>query len=219
MIIKITKIIVILMTTILVANAQFFVEGGVGFSYQDMDIGIMNMPGDFIDAEYQLGFTPVVGYQLNDNIAVGAKALFNKRNTIRHAQDDLGNPIKNEWSEFMWNMGIISRNKMYGIGKLSFLIESYVYIGGSNRNSKGNSPNSLTRSNFGLAAVPLVSYDLNDKFSLIAQLSFMGVWIERQTEIRSPSGLKLKQNIYRFGGQSTILANLSSIQLGFIYKF
>ena len=207
-----------LLATITTGNAQFFAEGSFGMSYSEdsaSENGITLVGGG---TNFSWNVSSLLGYQLNEKIAVGAKIFFYKKIRRWDAFDDIDNEIKSEDKNQVWCFSVLNRYKLWSMHKLTLLLESSVFIDKYNTDRKGLNQNWSNQTEIGINAVPLVTYNLSDKFSLITNCNFLN--FQLRTEIlKTNGGIKTKHNVLSFGGSSEIFTSLSNINLGLIYKF
>ena len=210
---------IIMVAVSVVGSAQFFVEGGLSVEFDD---ATPVFPGYLPEKQYtlsNLNVSPLVGYQLNDDFAVGAKTSFNRRKewSLYVGTDPVG------FEEILsrWNFGVFCRYKIWGTEKLSFLVESTIQIGGSKTNEKKASVTRKieSRKSFGFNINPLVSYEISDKWSIITSYHLFNFGFKHETAKNEETGLKNYFYSYGFYAVSSLSNPLSGIKIGFIYHF
>jgi len=226
---KIISLFVLLVGATVAGNAQFFVEGSVGLVYGDTKTSLTGISNDVPSSALSFHFSPKFGYWLNDNISIGVKGYFsgstNKQNKV-----DPNNPyeVEFELKERTRSFAVFSRYKLLGTEKLSFLLESSIFV--ERYKSDGYkiqeyiSPEkiSLAQSVYtlGIDAMPLITYDLSEKFSLSATADFFSFCFFSQTnKIEEEDVKKSKVIRFHFVANTDIFKSLSGIRIGFIYKF
>jgi len=216
---RVIIVLVILTAHFVSAYAQFFVEGSAG-----MDYGSGTSYSDKTIKFSTFNVSPKAGYRLNENMALGLSVSL-IRSTSNHLNFLLdGTIVEGESRDTEWGFAVFDRYKIWEKKKFSFLIESSVYI--SKLTYEGTSGSSIwneTSNSIGVKALPLISYDLSDRFSIIALCDFLSLDLystvlylndtDRDTE------LKTRNLHFEFAGQSVILNNLSNIRIGIIYHF
>jgi len=216
---------IMLIVAVATSNAQYFVEWSIGMSYNDALVSEGNIvQNKKMSYDIHYAVSPLVGYQLNDNIAIGTKAAFFTKISNRKIYEDENDPeseIDFETRRPSWNFAVFGRNKLWGTEKVSFLIESSVFIGKSRTEEKTGTIKQKTdfRSSFGINAVPLVTYNLSEKFTIIATCNFLSLSLSTATVKNELDDFKVKYNYFGFDSQSTFFNYLSGIKLGFIYNF
>ena len=218
---KIIIILIVLATAITSGNAQFFVEGSVGVQYwgesASLDGISLNNPN-----RYFLNLSPLVGYQMNENLAFGVKASF-----IRHTENfiipdpNTGDDVLLERKLPGWGLAAFDRYKLWGTKKFSLLLESSLGISEyHNVSSLGTMTTvNVTRSSIGVNAFPMISYDLSDRFSIIVSCDFLSLSLYRLTVENKNTGLEEKSWHFDFNAQSTIPEYLRNIGFGVIFHF
>ena len=226
-----------LVANILAGNAQFFVEGGLSFDKTEEktdDAGV-----DFFSSSDRLmfGFSSQAGYWLNDNFAVGTILAVSQSKTEGKTIYS-NNPQNNNNSNrkfFRWQISAFSRYKLWGSEKFSVLLDGSLYFAKTNGKSTVEQPLSITKSSpvnleTGIKAIPVVTYDLNERLSIKVTCSFLSMnlyYLSGKTEysqytvfdhgLELSDGNKTKnmQNGFSFGTEG----ELGNIQIGIIYKF
>jgi hypothetical protein len=207
------KKIVILFITIIVAtataNAQFFIEGSVGFRYADSS-----------DTDYSsssLSIAPSIGYWLNNKVAIGISPGFGGENI----DGTIDTGLENEERRRNWLISVFGRYKLWEKEKFSILIKTPVGYGTTNyKNTKDTytlRDNSM--SYFQVSAFPLVSYKLGERFDIIAECSFFSLSFSSTAHDDKAANAKSTSNQFNFGAKSSIFNSLGNISIGFVYNF
>ena len=204
---------IMLVATISAGNAQFFVEGNVGVHYS-----VSNTNTDIATANVELSkssinFSPQAGYWLNDNIAVGTRVTFSQDNS----KNTTGS-IVSEDKRSNWRISAFSRYKLWGTEKICLLLDGSIYY---EKNSHSTSRFSSSGSQIGILVFPAVSYNLNEKFSIITGCNFLSMElysVNGKSDNTDGSNSKTKIHLFDFGANSTLFS-LTNIKLGFIYNF
>ncbi len=215
---RVIIVLIILATTSLAGNAQFFIEGNIGVTYNSdyrYDTSQSN------PANFSFDISPQVGYWLNDHIAVGTTVSLRQR-ILKDIVIDPDNPDQKIEQRFPgWEFAVFGRYKLWGKENFSLLVESSIFIDGSSVKEKNgsNTKKIQSESTFGLSVYPLISYDLTDKFSIITTCSFLSLDLSSHSIKDEDTGTKNRYNHFGFNAQSTVFESLANIQIGFIYNF
>jgi len=220
---KIIFIYIILLVNIITSNAQFYIEGGVGVSLYEVESKFFDYEKKKQDSRTNFSFTPLVGYQLNDKSAIGIKinhSISTEKRIVLEDQNDPKSEINFEQKERGWGLSFFDRYKFLCYEKLSFLVESSIYISRYGIEGKIGSIHDFQnyRTAIGIDVLPLISYDISNRFSIIAKCDFLRFDLSSITESRKKIDLQIKYTHLIFGANSTIFGALGSIQIGLIYK-
>lgn len=208
---RIIIVIFMLATATVAGNAQFFIEGSVGAQYWGGTNTI-----------HYLKVSPLVGYQMNENLALGINASFISYTTRTMNPDpDTGDEVEWEYKSPGWSLCVFDRYKLWGTKKISLLLESSIYMSEykSSQMIGYRTTKNETQSSIGVDAFPLISYELSDRFSITLSTDFLRLNLYSLTEKNKETGLKKRSGHFEFNGQTTILNSLSEIRLGIIYHF
>ena len=218
---KFCIVFIMLITTIVVGNAQFFIEGGFRVSYSDSK----NTGSDIIYdlSSFSFSASPKIGYWLNDRMAVGAN-IFYSETIINNNTSNLNDPaqvIKSKKILPQYGFSIFGRYELYRIRRFAVLTEGDMSISIGNTKEKLESITRKTEStsSISLGVVPLISYDLTDKFSLITTCNFMRLHFHSDTSKNEVTGSKVTSDFFDFDTHSNIFNSLSDISISFSYKF
>ena len=122
-----------------------------------------------------------------------------------------------------WSFAVFSRYKLLGFKKITFLVESSAYVSEKKRmdNSTSLSVYKFNDSEhtIGVNILPLVTYDISDKWSFIAAGDFLSLDLSSKTERNMDTGFVAKRNHFGFTGQSTLFSRVPEIRIGVIYHF
>ena len=206
-------------------SAQFFVEG----SFRSLSTRFHSNRFSFLNTYEEppsiyFKISPIAGYQLNDKMAVGAKASLIREKEITTVTDLGGNYVEIERRQPEWNFAVFGRYKMLGAKKIYFLVETSVYISEKrmiNNNLfelTGRSDLDQTTTTIGLNMTPLLTYQLNGKLSFVAAAEFLSLDLSSQTE-NTENGWEIKRKNFGFTGKSEFYSYLLFVRIGFIYHF
>jgi long-subunit fatty acid transport protein len=211
---------IMLATTGVAGNAQFFVGGSVGISYTDTDTDTEN-DADRESSVFSIDLSPQLGYWLNDNLAVGTSVTFSK------AKDKVSNTDFNLDSKHSrWRISAFSRYKLWKTGKFSLLLDGSLYYEKDNHVSSSELAKSSNHSSkISIYVFPAITYDLNEKFSIMAVCDFLSMdlySVNGKNESTNTEGTirhKTRTGHFNFGAQSSIFSSLTNVNIGFIYNF
>jgi len=216
---------ILLAMIIAAGNAQYFVEGSVEVDYNDSSVSLKDIVHNKkMSSDFYYNISPTVGYWLNDDFAVGAKASFYKRIDKRIIQDITGDPdldIEFERRQPRWRFIVFGRYQLWGTEKLSLLVESSLYTGRSSTDEKTGSMTKKieSRTLIGINVTPfLVTYDLSDRFSLSTACNLFSLHISSLTIKNEDTGGENKYNECAIGSGGSI-GSLLGFNIGFIYHF
>ena len=201
---KIIILCILITTTIITANAQFFIEGGVNLRSLNTEVL----------SSTNFGISPIVGYWLNENIAVGINPSVGANKEVSDVIYPEDYSLKNR----IWMFSVFGRYKLWGTEKLSLLVETPVRYGISTLKRKENANTVVDGSHslFSVYAQPLVSYKLSERFSMVATCNFLNIGFSSST---NKENSKSTINQFNFNAQSSLFDSLGNISIGFIYNF
>ena len=212
---RVIIVFIALVATTVVSNAQFFIDGDVGVSFDKSSSEYDNIKNPY--SIFSINVSPQFGYWVNDKVAVGARATLFSRYQKHMTTNTAGERIeRKEWSP-EWRFSVFGRYKLWGTEKFSVLGESYILIGGNITKEKIGSADAekvSTGSVIGIHVAPIVTYDLSEKFSIKLVCDFLDLGYDFQ---------RTKQEYYnRTVSSSHFAINLqssTSFRIGFIYNF
>ena len=198
-------------------NAQYFVEGRLGVRYHS-DISMFND----VPPNFYLNVSPLAGYRINNKMAVGTKAsLIRQKETGMMIDKDTGNEVEFELSRPGWSLAVFARNKLWGTKKISFLVESSLFRSGDSfiRKKETIVIEGTTYSSFGINMLPLVTFELSDRLSLIAACEFLSLDLSSRTTSDHLTDFIQRRYHFGFTGKSTIFRYSPYTRVGVIYYF
>lgn len=198
-------------------NAQFFVEGDINVSYQDA-----GTPGNNSKmSQFRFEISPKAGYWLTEHIAVGSNVSYSISNTKFEIDNPPLEPGVSEDIRTEYGLSVFGRYKIKAPKRFSFLLESSLGIRSRIEKEKNDALTKKVGSVFFVDAVifPAISYDLTDRFSIVAVCDFLSFGLHFSTAKNEDTGQKVHNNVIGFNTGSTIFNSLSNIKLGFIYNF
>ena len=214
-----------LATISVAANAQFFAEWSMGLHYNDNNVSFgYVIENQNMSTDIWFLASPTMGYQLNDNFSVGTKYSFATKINKKIIKDESVDPnrvVDFEKREPRWSFDIFCRYNFWRKEKLSFLFESSFFIGGGKiiETTDGIKLKTNSSSSIGIYALPLVTYDLSDKFTMIMACDFLKVSFSSTTDKNEIIDFKVKNNNFGLDTGSILINAIGSLKIGFIYNF
>ena len=197
------------------ANAQLWFGGSIGLSHEG---GVTKTKEADTDkpSTNTFSFRPMVGFDLNEKLAVGGKIDFYSSSSKQTIGDT---DAKSSSSTF--GVTPFARYKFVEFNKFGIAAEAGIPI--SYRSSKFDNGSQTTKGNpttsIGLYVTPLLTYSLNDHFQLECGLDFLSLNATHSvTKDRDDSNNKDINNSFDFGASSRTVATVGRITIGFIYK-
>ena len=159
---------------------------------------------------------------------MGTKASFfseNKKRAIEIYEDEDTNiPTYYDivYKQHGWDFAVFCRYKLWAVRKWSFLVESSVYIGGGNKKEESELMGLKkleSRSSFGFKAMPIITYDISEKWSLIAvSYGLFSLRLDTETIKNEETGNKSKPFVFWIDGDNFFYPS-NLLNMGFIYHF
>ncbi len=180
----------------MVANAQLYVGGSLGFGTST----VKNDDGDKLYTNTNFSLFPEVGFSLNEKIDLGISVGFG----MTSYKPEGGDKQKTN----NWEVAPYIRYSVVEFGKLKVMGKGSLYV-------KGNEDQSETKStSFGLSVTPVLGYTVSEHFILLANLNFLSLSIDNT---------KVKDGDSTFGFNLGIdtnnAANTNNFAIGFAYIF
>ena len=210
---------IILAVVTAAGNAQFFVEGSLAVEYNDATPTFPGHPPEKQFADSYWSVSPLIGYKLYDDFAAGVKANFSRKTDLQRNPYAASGVLVFEKITFQWNLAGFCRYKIWGTEKLSFLVESSIYIGGVGKKEEMTGQHTKkieSRSSFGINVEPLVTYDITGKWSIITSYRLFNLGFRYETVKNEETGLNKKLFSYGLGAASSLSIPNT---IGFIYHF
>ncbi len=200
--------------TLVGANAQWFVGGGIGFNTNTAKDG----DGNQLYKSNEFTFTPEVGYSLTEKLDVGLDLSIGTEKTKEGADP--------EAKGSSWAVAPFAQYSFIEFGKFKVIGKASLSVGGTSGYdidaTTGDielaGDDKLKMMAFGLNITPSLHYVLSDKFTVFGNLNFLTLGFNSATvkydgdKVGSLTG-------FNFGVDANNLANTGNIQLGFVYKF
>ena len=207
--------------TAVCAQAQLFVGGTLGFDYTagKTVAGSITEKGD---ATITIEFSPMVGFSISDNFAVGVQAGIGLISTNDRATE----PKKDNTT--FWEFAPFARYTLVSSGDFSLLAEGSLGLyGKTGKTTRGGvSTDDPSTVGFGLSVMPIVSYSMTERLSLELRPNLFKFALGLETtKAPGSSDYKDVDTFFGFGANpSTLplvyrLSNLSFLEVGMIFKF
>lgn len=188
------------------ASAQMFVGGSLNFGTTSSS---SKAGGTSVDgtSSYNFGLSPMIGYYLNDDMAIGAEIGFGVQGT-----NDNQNP-ESKTSSTDFSIAPFFRYHMIELGDISVFGQAQVSLGfGSSKNTNnGVSIEGPSTTTFAIGVLPGVSYKLTDNVDLEATIGYLG--------FSNTSSKPATSGGTEYSNSSFGLSLRSGLNLGFVYKF
>lgn len=191
--------------TLIGANAQLFVGGNLGlnFSTEDGD-------GTIVETEKSFGFNiaPKVGYSLNEKFSVGGIVSFGyDKNTTEYVDRDRGDT---ETATTSWGVTPFARYNFFTVGQFNIGAEAQLGIGGKSQKDE------YSTFDFGLNIIPVVSWNISDKFALEAYFNAAGIGFNHSLKDFDAAGRdNVNTSSFGLGFDSSRIVST----IGAVYKF
>ena len=221
---RILLIITVLVSTLLTANAQVFVGGGIGI---DLVGGKVKSGSNSTDRPsiFVFQIIPKAGYYVSDDFAIGLDVGLMTISVTTPNMMGNDDPVATTTA---WQVGAFARYKLVGTEKLSLLLEGGLTIGGLKSKEKvgSNTTDGNPSSFFTIGVLPVLSYDLSDRLSIEASGDFFRLGFTLHTQ-KDANNKDYKQTTNNFGfGVNAInpvsdLNDVSSslFRVGLVFKF
>jgi len=218
---KLIVSVVVMIATISMSNAQYFVGGNLGMNLSG---GKAKGGSTAIDlpSTFSIDFSPKVGFHLDDDFAVGLKVgLSNK--TIKTPKEYSGYSDDRKESSSGWQVGAFARYNILRLNKFSVLLEGSVGVAGVKTKTKVGSvtTDGNPASVFAIGVLPVLSYSLTDRLSIETSCDFLELGFVSAT-VKNANDKKIKATSNSFGlginnGTNSIVSDL--LNVGLIFKF
>lgn len=174
------KILVIVAATLfgISANAQWFVGGSLSLNYDSTNYDSVT---PVKTSTFTVNIAPQIGYNINEKLAVGASLNITPGYNISSESfydpgSDEPHVTTNKFTNFNWSINPFVRYCIWSINKFGICAQGGIGIG---TRSVILGDRSTTTFNVSVSALPVLTYSLNEKFTLLAyisaaQLSFNG---------------------------------------------
>ena len=211
---RVIIVFIMLLVTTVVSNAQFFVDGDLDVTFEKYSFECENVKTPL--SHFTIIVSPQVGYWMNDKVAVGARVSF----ITRHQKAMTTNTEEQRIEIKTWTPGcgfsVFGRYKLWSTEKLSILAESSIGIGGNLTKEKiGSTTEKLnSTSSIAIHLVPMITYDLSEKFSVKAICDFLDLGYDFIRTKYESNNRKSTFSRLGFGLQSS-----TYVRIGFIYNF
>ena len=219
---RVIIICLIIVASVASVNAQYFIEGDIGVSYDKVELSGSGIPDGthHNKPNYDAYISPQIGYWLNNKVALGIRVPLYYR--INHSIADYGNEeyLISKRTEPTFGFYVFGRYKLFEKGKFSVLLDSPVGFSVGKVKSK-NKLNTRTESTSTISVnvFPSLSYNLNERFSIIAVCDFLNLGFYSYTIKNKDTDTKRTGSSFGFNTRSKLFSSLSDIKIGFVYNF
>ena len=151
------------------ANAQFFVEGSIGFENFDVKTDRTgNSLTETSRTSSTIIFSPQAGYWLNDNIALGARLTLYQSEAKDKEVRDLQPIGDTNVKHSRWRLSAFGRYKLWGTEKFSLLLDGSLFYEENSERYTNKRVDSFQKSStydskIGIGLFPAVTYDINER--------------------------------------------------------
>ena len=187
------------------ASAQLYVGGSVGFNSNGTKPE-GNAAGN--TSWSRVIVSPEIGYALDEKMDLGLEFTFGLTTDKR----DL---LVDKKTATDWEIAPYFRYSILEFGKFSVLGKASVYVRGLNSKTIPLTGSNIESSSttFGIGILPMLTYDISDKFVLFTNLNFLRVSFS-STSVKDFS----KSSVFNLGANANDLLNVGNIAVGFAYK-
>ena len=212
---------------VICVQAQVFVGGSFGFDYSEYkeSSGSTTYKGP---AVFAFEFSPMVGFYLTDNFAIGTKINLG----VFGMNDREDKPTKDQATLIGFSPFI--RNNLVSVGNLSLLLETSVGVNAISSKSTYESvsvdgPSALI---VGISAVPILSYNFTDRLSIEMHTNILRLGLGTSVVKEKFGSTEYKDTNTYFGfgvnpsglsstimNEFDILINETPFQIGMVFKF
>jgi len=213
---KITITLALVFSTMML-QAQVFIGTQLGFNSTTETLK-PNVGDEQKKGSTAFSVGAMAGYQLNEKFAVGARLNFMLQNETLF--------------KFIGDDNLVTKGTVFAaeafcqytfvrFGKFSVYADAGIGFGtGSAKMSFGSSSEDLLKMNvFGINIAPVLAYDLSEKVTLLASLNFLGFGFTSTNSEDPQTKNKKTENKFDFNVNSDDVATVSTLKIGFIYRF
>jgi len=196
-----------------VANAQLFVGGNIGFSSYGGTNKVGTITTD-INKVSSFSFEPKVGYIVSENLYVGVDLILSTSKT------KFPNGDFDKTSEF----GLAPFARYYAVrfNKFSIFAQGRLRLSfESEKNKVGADTNDGPKTtNFGFSIFPGIAYEASDKIELEAYVGGFGFGFNSSTEKggTDPNNYINKRSSFGFGVDADNILTTGNVTIGLIFK-
>jgi len=197
------------------ANAQLWFGGSIGLSHEG---GVTKTKEADTDkpSNNTFSFSPMVGFDLNEKLAVGGRIDFVSSSRKQTVGDT---DTKSSTSTF--GITPFARYTFVEFNKFGLLAEAGVPVefSSSKHDNGSQTVKDDPETSIGLYVVPMLTYSLNDNFQLECGLNFLSFNAEHSViKDKDDSNNKNITNSFDFGVNTRNVATVGFVTIGFIYK-
>ncbi len=211
---KIALLMVLVLTSFVASNAQFFVGGSFGI---DAESGSYDYNGNKGDSptEMSFDFSPQVGFMLSDDFGVGAYVSFGLTRENDHGDPETIDKTSSvEFAPF-------ARYYAFRFNKFSFFGEAQASLGFgfSKTEYDGNETDGPKTTEIGFYVFPGIAYDISNRFQLMARINAFGLGINHQISKNDETDATVKSTDVGLHVNMNSIVTSGYITVGAIIKF
>lgn len=205
------------------ANAQLWFGGSFGYNSNSNKTVFKTGGQEFKSKSVTNTFalSPKVGFQISDELEVGAMLSFTSSKAYPDKEDNASNWTKTSTVAVApfarYKFVSFGKFALKGVAELSFgqtSPKASVHAGGKTQTTNGDKTTTIA-----MNVYPMVSYSLSDNFDLEAGLNFFGLTASSAiTKDADDSNNKDVSNNFDLMFNSDNAATVGRITIGFIYK-
>lgn len=211
-----------LLATGMIANAQFYLGGSFGLNVSSGKTSVESEE-EKDPTRFGLTVSPNIGWIVGDKWEIGGYINLSSYKTTSYSYDANHEESESEAKSFSWNVSPYARFKAFEANKFAVLIEGAVNVGSSkNTYDEGDEtieePASLS---YGINFRPMLTYSLNENIRLETGLNFLGFGFNGTFSKEDEDGVTTKTSSHSFGlnVDSKNVVSVSDITIGFVYIF
>ena len=182
------------------AATNYFVGGSAGLATDN-------------DHATVLGIAPEFGWKMDSNWDLGVMANFGYDHKAMVSVPGAGTVAVEEYE---YGAGAFARYKVAQFGGVKLLLKGAVGVDFDTYHSD-DADETETATSLGAYVIPMITYDLNESFTLYANLNFLGVYAGYNFK-NEDLGIDRSWNFGAVADSDNVL-NTGSFQIGFNYNF
>lgn len=193
------------------ANAQWYVGGTLGLNVDGNKTTSAVSTSNSTDFKFNLA--PEVGYYLSDKLAVGG--FLNINTGFNNSKNEAIEDTEDGLTRFGWSIEPYVKYKFWGIGKFGIWGQAGVWIGTSTTKVKAAADSSVPTVNYGIEVLPVLTYDLNEHFTLDAYIDCVSLSYNGSCHNDKKNDIKSTSNSFGLGAAT----RGQILSVGFHYNF
>lgn len=210
---KIALLMVLVLTSFVASNAQFFIGGGFGLNGEG---GSYKNGGEKekTPGEVSFYFAPQVGYMLSDDFGIGAYLSLNFEKENNHADPAT---IRKSSS---FGFAPFARYYAFRFKKFSFYGEAQALIalGSSKSEYDGEVSDGPKTTELGFHVTPGIAFDISNRFQLMARINAFGLGMYHQISKNDETDVTATTTDFGFDVSMNSIVTSGNITIGAIIK-